>query len=315
MNLFSKLLKRYSYLLGLILFAFVLLKLNFGEVWQSVENVQISYLIIAALAAFPILFFKSWCWNYILKVQGINYNLKDSFLMYCAGMYLGVPTPGRVGEMAMAFYLKKDGNSFGKSLVSIFLDRVSDLAFLVGFIILGSLFFVSVWRKEILIFFSGLAILAMLVLALTKTGTIKWILKKAFYFFIPEKKQNNWKVNFQDFISDFKIFNLKSYTAIMLITALSWSAYFFQMYVLAWGVGLHVPWIYLSVTVTITGLITIIPVSISGIGTRDVALILLLAPFLIPKEQAIVFSALILFMSLLAALIGLVCWFIKPIKL
>ena len=60
----------------------------------------------------------------------IKYSLKDSFLMYCSGLYLGVVTPGRMGEIAKALYLKKDGYSMGKSLVGAVLDRLADFIFL-----------------------------------------------------------------------------------------------------------------------------------------------------------------------------------------
>jgi uncharacterized membrane protein YbhN (UPF0104 family) len=84
---------------------------------------------------------------------------------------------------------------------------------------------------------------------------------------------------------------------------------------LAKGIGLKVPFIYFAVSVTIAGLLTLIPVSFYGIGTRDAALLLLFAPFLIPKEQVIVFSSLILAITLLTALIGLACWLIKPLRI
>jgi len=86
------------------------------------------------------------------------------------------------------------------------------------------------------------------------------------------------------------------------------------MYILALGINIHIPFSYLVFAVTMAGFISLIPISISGIGTRDAALILLFAPFAILKEQAIVFSTLILLMFLFAAVIGLICWFIKPIK-
>lgn len=315
MRLFVIYSKKYSFLLGLLLFAVIMLRMNLGNLRQAVKNIEISYIIIAFLITFLMLFIKSWCWNYILRKQGIKYNLKDSFLMYCAGVYLGIPTPGRIGELAKAFYIKRDGHSFGKSLVGVILDRFTDLIFLLGFAFLGSLFFVTAYYRETVILFSALIIVIFLIIALYKSGAIKWGLKKAFYFWVPEKNQNSWKINFQEFINDLKIYNLRSYSVIMLITTLSWLFYFFQMYVLAQGVGIHVPLLYLSITVTIAGLITLIPVSVSGIGTRDAALILLLSSFLIPKERIIVFSALMLLISLFATLIGLICWIIKPIRL
>jgi len=307
-------LKKHLSFLGIILFIFILFKSNLGEILKNIKNVNFSYLILAAALALPILLNKTWCWNYIKRKQGIKYNLKDSFLMYCSGIYVGTLTPGRMGEVIKALYLKKDGYSMGRSLVSIALDRISDLVSLVAFILLSSLFFITVFQKQILILVLGIIIFILLFVIFLKIGLIKWFFKKMFYVFIPEKYRKSWKINFQDFIDDFKIYKLKNYIIIFLISILSWFFYYLQTYILSKAINIDVPFLYLAITVTTAGLITLIPVSVAGIGTRDAALILLLAPFSIFREQAILFSALILLMSLFAALVGLTCWLYKPIR-
>jgi len=315
MEKFSIFFKKYSFLFGLILFVIILSKMNIGEIFQNIKNIRLPYLIFALILTVPTFINKTLCWNYIIKQQGINYNLKDSFLMYCSGLYIGLLTPGRMGEIAKALYLKKDGHSIGKSLVSTILDRLTDFAFLLVFLFLGSLFFLTIFQKQILISISILIISILLFVIFLKIGLIKWILGKLFKVFIPQKYQQSWKLNFQDFVNDLKIYKLKNYLIIFLITAFSWIFYYLQMYILAKGVNLNVPFLYLAIAVTVAGFITLIPISISGIGTRDAALIILFSPFLIAKEQIIAYSALILLMVIWGAFIGLICWLIKPIKI
>lgn len=315
MQKFFIFLKKYSFLLGLILFLFILFKSDVGEILKTIKEIKPLYLIVATLITFPSLFNKSLCWHYILKQQGIKYRLKDLFLMYCSGLYIGIVTPGRIGEVTKALYLKRDGHSMGKSLVGVILDRLSDFAFLIGFISVGALLIVTILQKQILILISGLIISVLLLIILLKIGVIKWFLNKAFLLLVPHKYQNSWKINFQEFLNDLKIYKLKHYLIIFLITTFSWIFYYLQMYILAKGLNLSIPFLYFAISVTIAGFITLVPISVSGIGTRDAALILLFAPFLIPKEQVIVFSALILLMSLFTALVGLICWLIKPIRI
>lgn len=316
MNIASlKFSKKYFYLLGILLFAIIISRTNPSDLFQNIKNVSLFYLMLAALLTIPVLFFKALCWNYLKKKQDIHYSLKDSFLMYGAGLYLSAFTPGRLGELGRAIYLKKDGSSMGKSLVSVILDRLSDFAFLLIFIFWGSLFFLTSLQKEILILTGGSLILICLGIIFFKIGLVQFILKKIFNILIPKKYQKSWKMNFQDFINGLKVYKIKNYLIVFLITAFSWLFYYLQMYILARGINLSVPFLYLAIAVTIAGFITLIPISIYGIGTRDAALILLFAPFLIAKEQIIVFSALILLMSLFVTLIGLICWLIKPIRL
>ncbi len=109
------------------------------------------YLTAAIIIVFPMLLNKAWCWNYIKRAQGIKYSLWNSFLMYCSGMYIGILTPGRIGEVVKIFYLKKDGYSIGKSLVGAVLDRLTDFIFLAAFAFLGSLFYLSIFKRTFLI--------------------------------------------------------------------------------------------------------------------------------------------------------------------
>lgn len=307
--------KKYSYLIGIFLFALILSKSDFLNLLESIRNIKIPYLVPAFVLGFLMLLSQAWGWNYLKKKQNIPYSFKNSLLMYGGGMYIGILTPGRLGEIAKALYLKKDGYSMGKSLVSVIVDRIFDFGFLLIFIFFGTIFFLTIFQKQILILILGIIFSALLIILFLKIGLIKFILQKIFYILVPVKYQKSWKINFQDFIRGIKTYKLSHYVVSFLITSLSWAVYYFQIYILAKGMGIsNIPFLYLAISVTVAGFITLIPVSISGIGTRDATLILFLAPFAILKEQAIIFSALILLMSLFTALIGLICWLIKPIR-
>lgn len=297
------------------MFLIILSRINIGKLFQNIEKINPLYLILAFLTTIPTIVNKAICWNYIKRQQGIKYSLKDSLLMYYSGIYLGFITPGKLGELAKAVYLKKDGHSLGKSLVSVVLDRASDIIFLLAFIFVGSLFYLSMFQKQVLILISGLIISVVLLLVFIKIGLVKWALIKAFNILVPEKYKKSWQINSQDFINNLKIYKLKHYSVIFAITIFSWLFYYLQMDLLAHGLGMKIPFVYLAVSVTAAGLITLIPVSLFGIGTRDATLILLFSPFLIPKEQIIVFSALILLLTTAVSLMGLIAWLIKPIKI
>jgi len=315
MNKIGLFFKKCSGIIGIIIFALLLSKANLGEILKNIEKINPLYLILALIMSVPIIGTKAFGWNYIKKQQNIEYSFKNSFLMYASGLFIGLITPGRLGELTKAIYLKKDGCSTGKSLVSVIMDRLSDFVFLIIFIFLGSLFYLTTLNKTALIMILGIFIGICLLLLCWKTGLIKWGFKKLFNIFIPQNYQKSWQINFQEFINDFKIYNFKNYIVIFIITIFSYLFYYIQIYLLAIGLNINIPFFYFALIVTITGLITLIPISISGIGTRDAALILLLAPFAIIKEQAMALSVLILSITVFTSLIGLVYWLIKPIKL
>jgi uncharacterized protein (TIRG00374 family) len=309
-----KFIKKYIFLLGLLVFVIILFTSDIENIFRSIRHVHFQYLALGAIIAIPILLTKAIAWNYLKKRQGMKYKLKDSFLMYCSGSYVGLITPGKIGELARTFYLKKDGYAFGKSLVSSILDRFYDIAVLLILSLGISLFSLTVFGGEILTFALGIIILALVFILLVKIDFVKWILNKILYILIPKNYQNSWKINFQEFVDGFKTYKIKDYLTVFIINIISWSFYYLQMGIIAKSANINIPLLHIIISVTIASLVTLIPVSIFGIGTRDAALILLLTPFAIPVDKIIVFSTLILLMSLTAGLIGLICWIIKPIK-
>ncbi len=307
-------LNKYSFVLGIILFLIILTRTNVKSIIENITHANPLYLIFALLLTFPMFTLKAWCWNYIKRKQNIKYSLKDSLIMYWSSMSAGFVTPGRIGELTKALYLKRDGYSFGKSFVGVFLDRVSDLFFLGLFVVVGLfVFFIDVKKQIYFILLIVFLIIVIVVFAIKK----KWlnrILKSFFRIIVPNKYKNSWEINSQEFLNDIKTYNAKNYFIIFLITLFSYLFYYLQMYVLTKSCNLNVPFLYLAFSLTVTGLITLLPISVSGIGTRDAALILLLSSFAVSTEQIIAFSSLILLTSIFATVIGVFAWIIKPLR-
>ncbi|MBU0999514.1 flippase-like domain-containing protein, partial [Patescibacteria group bacterium] len=286
----------------------------FSKLILVLNEINYFYFFLAFLMLFPIFMIKVYRWNYLMKKQNINYSFKDSFLMYGTGMYIGIITPGRLGELSKIAFLKKN-NSLGKSTVSVVVDRLTDLIFLLFFGYFGFFLFFSLFKNLILILTLILVFSLILLITFLKTNIIKFLLKKMLNLIIPAKYQKSWKINFQDFINELKIYKLKNYLFIFLITAFSWFIYYFQTYLLAKSIGINnLSFLFISIAVTIAGLVTLLPISILGIGTRDVTLIGLFNAFSINQETTVSFSFLILLIGILTGLACSICWLIKPIQ-
>jgi len=307
--------KKYLPLIGIIIFILILIKIDILKLFHVLSNLNYFYIILAYLLIPMILFAKTYRWNYLKKKQNIIYDLKDSFLMYCAGTYIGILTPGRLGELTKIAYLKNNQCSVGKASVNVLLDRLADLFSLLILSCLGMFAFFHFFQNIIWALSFGIISLIILLILFLKTNLIHVLLKKIFDLLIPLKYQKFWQLNFQDFINDFKKYKLKNYLFICLITFISWLIYYYQIFFLAKSIGINnISFFYLAIAVTIAAFITLLPISILGIGTRETVLILLLSVFQISQEQIISFSFLILSLSIISGLTGLICWLIKPIS-
>jgi len=302
-------------LIGITLFIFILGRIDLKSFFGLLKDINLYYFVGAALLTLPILFIKAYRWNYLKKTQNIQYKLSDSILMYGSGIYIGLLTPGRIGDFIKVLYLKNDGNSTGKSFVSVFIDRLADLLFLIIFGYAGMFFFIHLFKKQVYVLsFIFIILLLIVIFAVTKKEFAKRLLRKVFWFFIPSKYKEKIKINFNDFYNDLRILNRKRIFKVSLITVLVWMIYFIQIFLLANALNINISFIYLSICACIAGLITLIPISISGIGTRDITLIVLFSFLGISRESAVAVSMLILSMSVVMALIGLACWLKKPVR-
>jgi hypothetical protein len=314
-----KFFKKYSFIVGILLFVFILSRLNFGYYKTLVAGIHLSGILVILAAILllylPILAITPYRWQRLMRRQGIYYSFWQAFLMYYASMYIGLFTPGRVGEASRVFYLKKE-HSVGRAFVSVILDRLFDIFFLLLFGYFSMFLFLDIFKKEVLLF--GVIIIALLLLAISalKSRLLKYFLKKAFYYFIPKKYQDLWKINFQDFFRDLKIYKFSDYIFLFFLTLVNWSVYYLVVYLFGREIGIsQVPILYFFSALTVVSLTALLPISIMGVGTRDAVLLAMLSLFKVPAELAVAVSMFILFLTFFISAIGLFCWLKKPFEI
>ena len=77
-----------------------------------------------------------------------------------------------------------------------------------------------------------------------------------------------------------------------------------HMGLIALAMGLDVSWSYLAVVVPLVALLTLLPVSINGMGLREVGLVALLGPVGVPAASAVTLSLLQFGAAFAASLLG-----------
>lgn len=307
--------KKYSPLIGFLILAIIIYKINLNNFYQIIEKINYQLLIPAILIAFPLILIKAYRWNYLKKIQGINYKLSDSFLMYGVGTAIGSLTPGRIGEISKISYLKKDGYSIGKSLTSVIMDRLLDIFYLIIFSYLGIIFFFGFFKKTTLIY-SFIIFSIILLYFIIKKQFYRQLIKKIFTIIIPLKYQKSWQTNFQDFLDGLIKYKNKNYFYLLFITFIAWLIYYFQIYLFAQSINLYqIPILHLILAITVSGFITLLPLSFLGIGTREITLVTLLSPLVVNIEIIIILSELILLDYIVLGIIGAISWYFKPITL
>ena len=101
-----------------------------------------------------------------------------------------------------------------------------------------------------------------------------------------------------------------------ILTCLSYSVFFIQCYLIAIAIGISINFISITLFMAISNLISFIPISISGLGTRDATLIYLFSLIDLSPELAVSYAFLVFITFFVCGgLLGFMAWCVKPIQL
>ena len=270
---------------------------------------------MAMLLSVLVVIAKTIRWKYLLRMQEIQYGMKRALIAYFSSIFLASVTPGRIGDLTKMLYLTWDNKAnYGKSLSSIIVDKIFDLFFLVLFVLGGTLFFTIPTRLKIAVILFGLSLLSVSTLIMKKNFISNQILH--FVRMISPKYEKKLRTASDDFYGGIDSLNSLHLLLPALLSFIAYFLFFFQCYFISLALELSIPFFYLAFSISIANLIALIPISVSGIGTRDAALILLFSFMGLTKEVSVSFSFLFLFSSLfLKDLIGGILWFKEPVEI
>ena len=303
-------------LIGILLFAYIISKVDLAQTFKILRKINIPIFLISVVIYILYFIIRVVKWDYLMRQEGIYYKFKDSLTMYFVGLYLGLTTPGRIGDFSKILYMRNDGYSTKKAFITVFLDRISDIFFLFLSGYLAMFVFYEYFMKEIywISIFITLTIIIILIFFINKERSKRFI-ELVFNFLIPKNYKEKFKFSFSEFFEDLESINKKVLFNTFLITIVSWVLVFICYYFVALSIGIEIPFLYLVACISISTIVTLLPISISGIGTRDAVIIMLFSFIGISKELAVSFSLIVLFYIILIAFIGLFCWFKKPLRI
>lgn len=286
--------KNFIKLFGILLFVFILSKLDFKYYLFNLPQINWFFLSFCLPLIFINLLLNVFRWQLILKKQGIIYKISKTFNLYLAGLYMGSVTPGRLGELGKAYYIKKDDHQVNNSFLISFIDKVFDLIFVLFVAALSMIYF-----SEIKIKYSLWWLLIIIPFTISY-----WVIKR--YFTHHHIKLIDWLKSLIDGLKKFSLFDS---ICIFILTAFSWLTYYCIAYVITISLGIkNINFLYSSMVMNLSSLTAVLPISIMGVGTRDSIFVFFYYLKGQPKELSVAVSMLILLSNIILIGCGLVAW-------
>jgi len=263
---------------------------------------------IAAVAVFPLLAPKARRWQIILADFGIALPWRDAFRFYAIGLWAAIVTPGQLGDGLKAWYVQSRGGNLAPALASVIVDRLFDVLMLLGAASVGVAIYGSVFGAQFVVVGALTLVTVCGIAVAARPALRRWaatLLPSAARVRIGRLR---WVAAVQD----------AHLSGVSLLRAFGWSVASFattlaRIYLCFRAVDVHLPIMTFVAVVGLSSLAGLL--SVSGIGTRDWALIALLGRDGIAHDTALAASFLILFLNLTNIVPGLIAWYRDPVPL
>ncbi len=247
-------------LFTVVIFVILFLSVDFTAAMETVRQANPFFFLFACLITF---LFPFWCavrWNLIVLNLGVRLGIWESFKIIMAAWPVGAITPAKSGDLIKVLFLKKV-LPYSKTTGVILAERLVDVIALCCYAVIWGV----IYDFETAAMLAGgllLGVLLFLIIAaspLIDRFPLKWR-SLALNLFEATKRMVLHKMTF---------------LFILIITFLNWFCTFLQTWLCYKAFHVDVPLFYIMAALPIAIFIGLIPVTLSGMGTRDSAVIFL----------------------------------------
>ena len=274
---------------------------SFGEVMQSA---RLGMLALAYLVLWAGHFVCVFRWRMLLRPLMPVRSLKSLFGIYCIGLFFNLTFPTVVGgDVVKIFYVGKQSNSYSQSFAATFLDRDAGMLAMMILACAGILFnhvTVPGIAVEIIVWAATAAFVLGNICLFTPRfrRAATRLLRRLRMLKIADKLDRVSSVLHV-------IGSRKSLlTASLLISFANQVLAISAVWITALALNLDIPLSYFLIFVPVITLISMIPVSLNGMGLREYAFLSLFSAVGIPAESCIALGLLSSILIILSSLPG-----------
>ena len=297
--------------LGIVAFLILLWRLPQSH-QVRLEHIDLRWVGLCMLLTLLQLLLETLTWQWLLSTQHIPHPYPKTLVAYLSSQYLGLVTPGHVGEFLAAGYISMNtGITFGYALSSVVMKKLLSWVMIVGFGLWGLplLNTVPFLRGVEKIAWTSAVVVAVLVVAIgIWVVSLRRLARKW-------QRLSPWQIDMTEFRSGMRhLFGFRLLGPLAL-AACSFSLLFLQLHVVLKALGVGLPLLLVARIVALSRIAArIVPFSVIGFGSKDAAVILMLAQQGIDASGGITAALLWLVCSyLLTLVLSGVCWWAKPL--
>jgi glycosyltransferase 2 family protein len=303
-------------LLGLALLAWILYRADRAAMLAALRPLSLGSVAIAVVFFAVNILLKAVRWSRMLSAQGIDLSFSVAIAAFLNGQFYGQITVGRVGEFYRAEALLQNNVSVGRAMSSCLFDRLLDvtmvlsLATILGAFVVGD-FRSAAWAGMMLgvLVLGGVAAIVAIKIAYAQRSHPHLVRVRAMIETRPLLRKLVRSV-LELIESSKSLLRPIPLLETLFWTGISWVNYYATLWQLASSMELTATRASLTAAASMAALTALLPISISGLGMREVVFAKVLGTSGTSMESAVVLSlanlAVITFTALALGLIGVI---------
>lgn len=264
--------KKYLPIIGIALLVYILAKVGISQIFDEISKANLLFLLVAMFFVFLSLITGTLKWFIIAHKQKIKIPFWKAFRINLTCLFYGFITPSKIGSVIRSDYLKKyNKNHLGKGVSNYVLDKILDLCSLVFLAVVFSFAFRNLISINYFYFaIGGFILLTSLLIIFRDKNRSKSILK-IFYRLIPKKMKNKARNGFYSFYEDMP--KKRYFILFFLFNVVNWIVIYTITFFVGISLGINLSFFYFLAILPIATLVGQIPITISGLGTREATMI------------------------------------------
>ncbi|MDZ7314999.1 MAG: flippase-like domain-containing protein [candidate division KSB1 bacterium] len=289
---------------SLALLAYVFYKAGLTQLKSTLLQADLFYLFLSVALTPLLIWASSWKWQIILRAMGIRLSAGKCFGLYAVGYFFNTILPTNVGgDVVRAYAVGKSTGKNAEAFSSVFVERFTGLAVLLAFAVLAFLLAIrrlsSTWLIAALILsVLGFFLIFFLALNPNMLSTLRRLL--------PFKPLNSLLLKLQKFQN--ATLSLRGHPRVLAFAMVN-SVFFYllaviNVYVTSWAFSRDLSFSDSLIVTPIIMVITMLPISIGGIGLAEWAYVFTFERFGLLGAVGLSTALLMRAKALLAGLFG-----------
>ena len=301
-------------LVSLGLIALLLSQIGFQQVVEVFSKANMIYWLLGLTMFLLGIVIKTFRWQILLDALDIHISAPELLQLNFIGFLFNNILPSGIGGDVVKMYeLSKDSRRGAESVNAVFVDRVVGLVVAQFLAIIAAVIAYRLVSTEVLIVTLALFLGSLLVMWMLMQETLWEVILRRVPF-LSTWQGGRFAERIRRLYKTFRGYDTRSIIKALGVSFIFNITLVLSNYFVGLALGVNISMLYFWVFVPITSVVTMIPISLNGLGVREMGYVALFTQAGVPQEVAFSMSLSFYAFTVISGLIGGVLYILRSAR-